>query len=141
MYGSQTATLSVTPSGNPPYTYRWRRNGTDLANGPSVGGGTISGATAATLTITNVGVADGDARYSCLVSNACGSTASIAAMLTVDPRCPADFDNDGFVTGIDFDLYVQAFEAGDMSADFDEDGFISGVDFDLFVAAFETFCG
>jgi hypothetical protein len=68
VYRSQTATFSVTPSGNPPYTYRWRRNGVDLANGPSVGGGTISGATAATLTITNVGVADGDARYSCLVS-------------------------------------------------------------------------
>lgn len=40
----------------------------------------------------------------------------------------ADFDGDGFVTGIDFDLYVAAFEAGDLSADFDGDGFITGID-------------
>jgi hypothetical protein len=54
--------------------------------------------------------------------------------------CPSDFDEDGFVTGVDFDLYVQAFEAGDMSADFDGDGFITGIDFDLFVQAFEAGC-
>ncbi len=27
-------------------------------------------------------------------------------------RCPADFDNDEFVTGEDFDAYLAAFEAG-----------------------------
>lgn len=54
--------------------------------------------------------------------------------------CRADFDRDGFVTGADFDLYVAAFEAGDMSADFDIDTFITGVDFDLFVQEFEAGC-
>jgi hypothetical protein len=54
--------------------------------------------------------------------------------------CPADFDGDGFVTGIDFDLYVAAFEAGEMSADFDGDGFVTGIDFDLYVGAFEAGC-
>jgi hypothetical protein len=54
--------------------------------------------------------------------------------------CPADFDGDGFVTGIDYDLYVAAFEAGEMSADFDGDGFITGIDFDLYVSAFEAGC-
>jgi hypothetical protein len=57
-----------------------------------------------------------------------------------DVGCPADFDGDGFVTGIDFDLFVQAFEAGDMSSDFDGDGFITGIDFDLYVQAFEAGC-
>ena len=52
--------------------------------------------------------------------------------------CPADFDGDGFITGIDFDLFVQAFEAGEMPADFDGDGFITGIDFDLYVAAYEA---
>jgi hypothetical protein len=54
--------------------------------------------------------------------------------------CPADFDHDGFVTGLDFDLYVAAFEAGDMSADFDGDAFVTGLDFDLYVQAFEAGC-
>ena len=55
-------------------------------------------------------------------------------------QCPADFDGDGFITGIDYDLYVQAFEAGDGSADFDGDGFITGIDFDLYVLAYESGC-
>ena len=54
--------------------------------------------------------------------------------------CPADFDGDGFVTGIDYDLYVAAFEEGSSAADFDGDGFITGIDFDLYVAAFEKGC-
>ena len=57
-----------------------------------------------------------------------------------ETACQADFDRDGFVTGIDFDLFVQAFEAGDLSADFDQDGFVTGVDFDLFVLVFEKGC-
>lgn len=56
------------------------------------------------------------------------------------PGQQADFDGDGFVTGADFDLYVQAFEAGDLAADFDGDGFLSGIDFDLYVQAFEAGC-
>jgi hypothetical protein len=54
--------------------------------------------------------------------------------------CPADFDQDGFLTGTDYDLFVQAFEAGDPASDFDDDNFITGVDFDLFVQAFEAGC-
>lgn len=54
--------------------------------------------------------------------------------------CPADFNLDGFVTGQDYDLYVQAFENGEVAADFDSDGFITGVDFDHYVQAFEADC-
>ena len=52
----------------------------------------------------------------------------------------SDFDGDGFVTGLDFDLYVQAFEAGAASADFDGDGFVTGLDFDQYVLAYEAGC-
>jgi len=60
----------------------------------------------------------------------------------------ADHDGDGFITGIDFDLFVADFEAGctdntggcTNSADHDGDGFITGIDFDLFVADFEAGC-
>lgn len=60
--------------------------------------------------------------------------------LNISRYCAADFDGDGFVTGIDFDLYVAAFESGDLSSDFDGDGFITGIDFDLYVVAFEAGC-
>lgn len=57
------------------------------------------------------------------------------------PRpCPADFNQDCFLNGKDFDEYVQAFEAGDVTADFDGDRFVTGIDFDLFVQAFEVGC-
>lgn len=67
-----------------------------------------------------------------------GGTATF--WLVPEDPCPIDLDNDSFVTGIDFDLYVAAFEAGDQSADFDRDGFITGLDFDLYVQAFEAGC-
>ena len=58
----------------------------------------------------------------------------------IQRSCATDFDGDGFVTGADFDLFVQVFEAGGTTADFDGDGFISGPDFDLYVAAYEAGC-
>ena len=54
--------------------------------------------------------------------------------------CPVDFDGDGFVTGLDFDAYVAAFETGDSVSDFNGDGFVTGLDFDAFVQAFEAGC-
>ncbi len=65
-----------------------------------------------------------------------------ACMPTVscNPRCPSDFDGDGFVTGDDFDAYVSAFEAGVLAADFNGDTFVTGDDFDAYVVAFESGC-
>ncbi len=54
--------------------------------------------------------------------------------------CPSDFNHDGFVNGDDFDLYVEAFTAGNIAADFDGNGFVTGDDFDAFVAAFVDGC-
>lgn len=64
----------------------------------------------------------------------------LAASLDLNVRVgsPADFDGDGFITGLDFDQFVMAFEAGETTADFDQDCFITGLDFDAFVAAFEN---
>ena len=54
--------------------------------------------------------------------------------------CPADFNGDGFVNGLDFDAYVGAFESGQASADFNGDGFVNGIDYDEYVGAFEAGC-
>ncbi len=54
--------------------------------------------------------------------------------------CAADFNNDGFVNGDDFDAFSLVFVDGDAAADFDGNGFVTGDDFDAFVAAFEAGC-
>ena len=65
--------------------------------------------------------------------------------------CTADFNNDGFVDGFDYDDFVRCFEGADglscvginpaiSMADVDGDGFVDGFDYDLFVAAFEAGC-
>lgn len=54
--------------------------------------------------------------------------------------CKADFDGTGFVDFDDFNLFVVAFEAGDIAADFDTSGFVDFDDFNLFVVAYEAGC-
>lgn len=56
------------------------------------------------------------------------------------PPCPSDFNNDGFVTGDDFDLFVDAFVLGNDEADVNGDGFVTADDYDAFVIAFEAGC-
>ncbi|MBM7871303.1 putative repeat protein (TIGR02543 family) [Clostridium pascui] len=74
----QTATFTVTASGDAPLTYQWSKNGT-----PLVDGGSVSGANSSTLTITNAQVDDsGD--YSVTVTGSGGSVTSSTATLTVE---------------------------------------------------------
>lgn len=72
-----TATFTVGAGGTGPLTFLWRKNGTALTND-----GRITGATNATLTISNVTLSDA-AAYSVLVSNPFGTATSPAATLTV----------------------------------------------------------
>jgi len=57
-----------------------------------------------------------------------------------DIYCPSDFNQDHFVSGDDFDAFVDAFFLGDPSADVNHDTFVSGDDFDYFVEHFEAGC-
>ncbi len=81
MAGS-TATFSVVAGGSPTLTYQWRKGTTALTNG-----GTISGATGATLTITNAQAADAGS-YDVVVTNGTGTATSSAATLTVNAAAP-----------------------------------------------------
>jgi len=56
------------------------------------------------------------------------------------PFCPADYNEDKFVSGDDFDQFVADFELGLDAADVNEDKFVSGDDFDFFVEHFEAGC-
>lgn len=60
--------------------------------------------------------------------------------LVVEYYCPADFDQNTFVNGEDFDQFVALFELGDPGSDWDRNTFVNGDDFDGFVAAFEAGC-
>jgi len=66
-----TATFTVTASGTAPLTYQWQKNGTN-----------ISGATNATLTLSNVQSTSAGS-YTVTVANTAGSATSTAATLTV----------------------------------------------------------
>ncbi len=127
---SGSALFSIVAAGTAPLAYSWRKDGTpiDPIANPS--------AATDTLTLSNLSAADAGS-YDCIVSNTCGSATSEPATLTV---CAADADCDGFVTGDDFQLFVEWFEFGDIRADFDGDGFLTGDDFEMYVTAFEIGC-
>ncbi len=79
-----TATFTVSATGTAPFTYQWRKNGSNLSNG-----GKVSGATNTTLSITNVLGADRGS-YSIVISNPAGSATSSDAILSVvDPLITA----------------------------------------------------
>ena len=75
-----TATFTVLADGSPTLTYRWRKNGVNLTNI-----GNVSGATNATLTLSNVLKADA-ASYLVVVSNNLGAiTSAVAGLTVIDP--------------------------------------------------------
>ncbi len=76
--------LSATVSNTyPAVTYQWRRNGVNLANG---GTETISGATAATLTVSSPSCALSVGDYTLVATNCAGTTvSSVATMTTSSP--------------------------------------------------------
>ena len=76
-YIGGTALFTVATFGAAPVFYQWQQDGINLTNG-----GNISGATAATLRITNV-TANDAALYSVVVSNAVNSVTSDYAVLEV----------------------------------------------------------
>ena len=73
----QTARFTVGVLGSTPLAYQWRKGAVALQDA-----GNVSGAQAATLSLSNVLTGDGGS-YSVVVSNAFGSTTSAVATLTV----------------------------------------------------------
>ncbi len=76
--------FSVVASGSAPLTYQWRKSGVALSDG-----GTISGSTTTTLTISTTAAADFGA-YDVIVVSNCLSATSAPAALAVTSSCPTD---------------------------------------------------
>jgi hypothetical protein len=72
----------------------------------------------------------GEYRARCVVSNACGSTITQAAAITVCAclHCVADFNQDGGVDGGDVEAFFVAWEASHCDADVNADGGVDGSD-------------
>jgi hypothetical protein len=73
-YEGDSVRFAVSATGTAPLSYRWQRNGVDVAGG-----------TVATLLLSAVSRADSGALFRCIVANVAGSDTSAAAMLHVLP--------------------------------------------------------
>ena len=78
LYEGRKATFSILASGDQPFTYLWRKNGSSMSNG-----GSISGVTTPSLTISNVSIANDIASYDVVVQNIAGAITSSVATLSV----------------------------------------------------------
>ncbi len=86
----QTVVLTVIASNAD--TLIWRKDGVELADGPTGSGSAITGSGTSELTITNVQLDDAG-EYDVVATSACGSAFSSIATLTVNRiinTCPAD---------------------------------------------------
>ncbi|MFO0859919.1 MAG: hypothetical protein U0570_05120 [Phycisphaerales bacterium] len=121
-------------------TYRWRKNGAELADGPTGSGSTISGANGPELTIDNVGSADAGS-YDVAIENTCGTILSHSAQLAPN-CCPADLSGNGIVDDADFALFMPAYDVfncdpwNQCPADFNRDGVIDDADFAIFASGY-----
>jgi hypothetical protein len=129
------ASFSVTASGAGTLSYQWRRNGVNLSNGPSIGGGSISGATTRILSISNTGLGDAG-NYDVRVTNSCGSILSSPAAL--DVFCASDWNRDHAVNSQDFFDFITDFFGG--SADFNLNGATNSQDYFDFLTRFFAGC-
>ncbi|RMF71630.1 MAG: hypothetical protein D6744_17695, partial [Planctomycetota bacterium] len=90
---STAASFTVSVGGAAPFTYQWRKDGVDLADGPTGSGSTISGATAASMAISQPTAAD-EGSYDVVITNACGQAISAPATLTIltPPEIPTQWE-------------------------------------------------
>jgi uncharacterized repeat protein (TIGR03803 family) len=113
------AAFTIATFGATPVFYQWQQNGINLTNG-----GDISGATAATMTLSNVTVNDA-AVYTVVVSNALNSVTSDDAVLEVilsPPRITTQPASQTAVVGMTVTLTVAALADQPFSYQWQEDG-------------------
>lgn len=139
---SPGATVHLTVSArNGQPTYQWREGGVDLVDGPTGSGSDISGATTATLSISNAQPTD-SGNYGCAVANSCGTTTSDPAVLLVSV-CPGDANDDRLVNSADLSVLLAQFGLSvtpSSGADFNSDGLVNAADLSVLLAAFGSSC-
>ncbi|MEZ6235069.1 MAG: immunoglobulin domain-containing protein [Phycisphaerales bacterium] len=121
----QTVFLSVGAAAGAP-EFQWRRNGVELADGPTGTGSTLLGTRGTTLRVSNAQL-DDSGEYDCVVSNSCGTAASQTATLLVGLPCAPDITSNavsgspgylvpnGVLNNDDFFAYLLEFAAGNLA--------------------------
>ncbi len=119
-------------------------NGATLGNGRALWTPTRQGESVLWSGVSAALLNPDQLRWSCLIASYADTFGKprgpIANFEPAILHCRADFTNDGFLTGEDFDAFIVAFALGESRADFNGDGFATGDDFDTFIAAFEAGC-
>jgi len=85
-------------------------------------------------------VADDARSYRCAVTNACSSTNSQSATLTISAGCPADLTGDGTLNFFDVSAFLVAYTSMDPIADFTGDGMYNFFDVSAFLSAYNAGC-
>jgi hypothetical protein len=136
-----TIVLSVPAGGSAPLSFQWRRDQQPLSDGSR-----ISGATTATLTITDAAMGD-NGNYDVIVSNACATTSPWYALsVVVSPACYANCDGSTappILTVNDFVCFQAQFAAGHAYANCDHSftvPILNVNDFVCFMAFFAQGC-
>ncbi len=115
VYAGQSASFGVSVNGSSPVTYQWQKNGTPIA-----------GATSSYYSINSTVPADAGS-YSVVVTNAAGSVASSAAVLTVNPPVAPTITqqptaNQTVLYGSSFSLSVQSAGSPTLTYQWRKDG-------------------
>lgn len=116
----RTATFAVEVAGTDPVRLLWRRNGVNLADGPTGHGSAIIGSRDKSLTIASIGPED-EGDYQCLVQNLAGDVFTTA--VTLDVLCYADCDGTShppILGATDYICFMNKFAAGDPYANCDD---------------------
>ena len=141
-YPGATASFQFPVVGVPTMTFRWRRDGVTLFDGPTASGSVISGADTDLLQISNLSAAD-QGTYDCTAFNPCSSAASNTADLIVCySNCDASTSSP-YLNVLDFACFLNAFAAGDSYANCDGSTtppVLNVGDFACFLNAFAAGC-
>jgi len=124
------AEFTVSAAGSGPFAYQWRRNGQPIS--PTANSSAATG----TLVIASASLAD-EGSYDCVVSTACATTTSAAAMLLL---CTGDFNCDGGVDGGDVEAFFHTWETGEPAGDVNADGGVDGRDVEFFFVRWVMGC-
>jgi len=128
-----------------PAAFQWRKDGIPLLDD-----GRIQGAHTEQLAISFADAGDGGV-YDCVVTRACGTTTSAAALLTIALPCPSDVNGDTESDILDFLDFIDSFGtcenqpapcagSSGIEADFNGDTSVDILDFLDFFDAFGTGC-
>ncbi|HOW18905.1 MAG TPA: immunoglobulin domain-containing protein, partial [Phycisphaerae bacterium] len=133
-----TVVFAVSASGEGALTYRWQKDGSDVADG-----GQYAGAATPVLTVSGVS-AEVVGQYQCVICNAGGCASSDPTLLNIGTPFVGDLDMDCDVDLADFGEFQNCFNGPNrplparctVNADFDGDGDVDIADFSVFQRCF-----